>query len=288
MAGPPGAEIRGTVDGLAPAAGAAEIDLEFHQREPGVEFAPVELTAGLEIKVARLYIVGIDWIEVGNPRNGPDTAAVHHLDYVLGACSATLGGQPLPRPQTSKDSPEEQATLDPFTHIFGRHGAKDVVPTSFQFGPFGGVPGETPDIKLNYIFNHSDYAGGGREQALAVLDWLSKIGKVIGEATIPSIGAAWKGLDDAINFLNSALFASCDGVVAAASVVLPGVLLDRLTSDVGDYAEIRHDPGRNSPAICGATSNYYVRFSVNRVSFVGSKVIGGPFGGTGGAPFEER
>jgi hypothetical protein len=80
-AAPAGAEIRGTVYGLAPAAGpSVRIELEYRQRAPGVEFPPLDRSAELAVKIEASYIVGIDWFEVGNPRNGPDTAAVHHLD----------------------------------------------------------------------------------------------------------------------------------------------------------------------------------------------------------------
>lgn len=51
---------------------------------------------------------------------------------------------------------------------------------------------------------------------------------------------------------------------------------------------VQHDPGENSAAVCGATSNYYVRVSLDRISAPGLKVLGAPSGGPGGAPFEER
>jgi hypothetical protein len=239
----------------------------------------------LTVDVEARYDLAIDWFEVGNPRTGPDR--ITNQDVVFGSASATVGGGPLGRPQAFKDGPEEGAPPEPFTQYFGKHGAKDKVETRFHFEPFGWVPGRGADLDVNYVFMNIDYEGSDAQRAAHGLPIVSKAGEAIAEAAAPT--ADWSALGGFFAELHKLWTASCDGVVAARKYRITAAMLDRLTSDVGDFIDVLHAPGEKSAARCGMASNYYVQFSLNRLSRqIGSKVVGGPFGGPGGAPFEER
>ncbi len=255
-----GASQSGTLRGLAPLAG-QNIEIKVaYQEFGGAEFVPTfEADASVSINISARYELSIDWVKVDNPRS-----LIH--DTLIGECTATYGGQPVPNqaPQrTPFDTPSPTVAA-----AFGDHGAGDVIWTpTFKFGPISGVPGLAPDLVFNYSFANLGYDQSHEADVQKALDWISRLGAAIASAAFP----AWSGISPIVDALhemiNAALLSSCDGIVAADSFTVPSAKLGAMTAEnqhVLSYLVPYH--GTNSPVVCGETSNYEVQWTIRRRS----------------------
>lgn len=257
---PVGGTGSGVLFGIAPlAAREVEIDLDFFEADafPGAEFPPPTCTGMSWIDIAARFEIRIESFTVEEARSPLE-------DTLFGQCTALYGGQPLPSPHAGNPAFN---TLTTQVESYGSHGDGSVVPTSFLFGPFQGVPGASPDIMFNFAFINSGFAGTGEEQLTMVLNWLADFGA--SAATLPTpIGAALLPL--AITGLGLLyVIPNCDGVVAADQITMTSAALDQATREGGGYTEERRYPGSTSPVGCGANSRYRVKFTIARLSHFG-------------------
>jgi hypothetical protein len=258
----PGQSAHGSVVGLAPRAGISqEVKLAFYEKDafPGVEFPPPTAAAATDIDIAARYQVKVDWFLVKEARS-----PLH--DTLTGTCRVLFGGAPLPscHLESPLDVSQESQTQD-----FGDHGDGDQVETKFCFGPFSGVPGIAPDLELSYMFYNGGFATSGEKELNEALDILSTIGAAVATILVPQGAPAWPLANEAHKKVNAALLQDCDGLVAGDMVTARSSVLEQLTAANGGYSETRQYKGTPSPAGCGATSEYEVRFSFVRLSFFG-------------------
>jgi hypothetical protein len=253
----------GTLRGLAPLAGQnIEIKVAYQEFGGVAEFVPTfEADDSDFINISARYELRIDWVKVDNPR-----APIH--DTLVGECTATYGGQPVPNqaPQrTPFDTPSPTVA-----EAFGNHGAGDVIWTpTFTFGPISGVPGLAPDLVFNYSFANKGYDQSHEADMLTVLDWISKLGAAIASAALPAYSGLSPIVEQFNEFINSLFFTNCDGLVAGDSFTVQSAKLAAVTG--GDQHVFSTDPplkyqGTSSPVMCGETSNYEVHWTIRRLS----------------------
>lgn len=137
-----------TVSGVAPAAGqnvSIQVNLSNDQPEAPSPFG----TASFPLNIAANYQFSIDTLHCLNPRS-------KYNDTLKGSCQVLFGDQPLANchPRSPLDVP--QATQ---SEEYGDHSAGDVIPITFCFTGFGGVPGLAPDLNVSYDFENSGNTG---------------------------------------------------------------------------------------------------------------------------------
>jgi hypothetical protein len=255
----PGASVERFVDGEAPAASKdAEMEFGFFERPPadGTEPLSPTLKWSANLAVAAEYELRVDAVTIENPR-------APRNDTLRGEATALYNGEPIanPAPASPFDQPGTQV------HDFGNRGAGSVLDTPFRFGPFRGVPGVAADVKFNYIFDNRGFQGSAEEVGGRVLNDLSKAGQALATFAIPQGAAAFDKANEVHEKINNALFSDCDGIVAADQIVMKSDVLEAVTRGTGSFSENRPYIGSSSPAVCGMTSHYRVRFTITRTSF---------------------
>ena len=208
--------------------------------------------------MAAVYLLRINNVTVDNPR-APQN------DTLLGEATALYMGELLPNPNPI--SPFDPASKPRNqTQVFGDRGSGSVLPTTFSFGPFRGVPGVAPSLTFNYAFINRGYDHSKEEALLKVLNVLSEAGQAAATLVMPQGSGAWDKINDIHQKINGGLLSGCDGLVAADQIVMNSDVLDVITKGNNVYSENRAYEGTSSPVVCGKVSHYRVNFSVYRIS----------------------
>jgi hypothetical protein len=152
------------------------------------------------------------------------------------------------------------------TENLGGHCAGQTFDTNSRF-LFEGVPGVAPDLYFNYLFANLGYDPNDARLKDA-LDIISHAGAAIAQYLYP-LGPLWGFVDQLHQLINDALFASCDGAVAADQFKLTSQQVADVTAGTGNYSlQPPVYEGSNSPAICGEVSHYSVTSQIARLSWV--------------------
>jgi hypothetical protein len=246
-----------TISGFAPAAGRnVPVQVKLFEDQPGVEFPEPLVTESFPLNIVANYRFAIKTLRCLNPRSTFN-------DTLKGSCRVLFGDQPLANchPKSPFDVPQETQYEE-----YGDHGAGAVIPTSFCFERFGGVPGLAPDLTVVYTFENSGHAGSLEDIMNQILDVVSDLGAGAATALVGG-GEGWSIVNKAHHQSNAAFFSSCDGPVAGDMITVKSHVLARLTAANGTYTETRTYPGTSSPAICGMVSHYQVTFTFTRLSW---------------------
>jgi hypothetical protein len=245
-----------TIHGLAPQAGQnVSVQVNLFKDEPGVEFPQPIDDPSFALNIAANYRFQIDTLHCLNPRS-------LNNDTLKGSCKVLFGDQPLAscHPGSPLDVPRPMQYEE-----YGDHGTGAVLPTSFCFEGFGGVPGVAPELTIAYNFANSGFAGSLEEEMGKILDIVSDLGAGVATALVGG-GSGWAIVDQAHHQANAAIFSSCDGPVAGDLITAKSDVLARLTAANGRYTETRKYTGTSSPVVCGEVSHYEVAFTFIRVS----------------------
>jgi len=249
----PGRSLWGTVWGLAPAAGLSqEIYLRFEPQDTNT----IVTRRGLKtMDVKATYELWITELVCKKPRS-------LDKDTLIGVCSASYGGKPLPPKNPHPLRPfEDQLGLQ--TESYGDHGSGSTIPVHFVFGPFDSFPGEDKDLTFTHIFSNM---GGGPDAARQGMQITGHLAAAIGSATGP-IGAAIGGLIDGVLQGISSILQNCNGQVASDKFRMKSSEMYQATAENGQYVQTDSYDGTPSPAVCGEASSYQVRWNLGRGSY---------------------
>jgi len=124
-----------------------------------------------------------------------------------------------------------------------------------------------PDARVDFAFliQNLGYKGSAEDQSNTALDWVSSKCKDIITAAF-GFAKVWDTVDSIIQDINKAIFADCDGPVAADKQSWNGSqLADAVAAHPGRILPFNQTYlGKDSPIFCGSNSKYNVSCSVTQ------------------------
>ncbi len=211
------------------------------QKVIGAGTGPSQQPAGIQKDPGQKYIIKIDSTYITSKRSSQ-----RDTDYVT--LAAKVGDQ---QPVTNS---KKLGDLDSgFLH-----------PINLQVGPITVQQGQT--LSFDYIITNK---GNGDSSTLSTLtsSAVGILAKSISSSN-PIIAGGLPLFEKALETVLPGWLkpGSCDGVVAADTIVVPSDLLNQWTQANGSHQEKRDYFGGDTPPGCGSNSHYDVRWTVTKVS----------------------
>lgn len=260
----------------APAAGSSvTIQVDFFKDPPDPpvgEFVQPSTSGFASIDVGGRYSISIDQFEIITTRalhNDTDYVGLQiRVDDQVQFDTANPMNDPNQPEQPPKPQPVHWRRMGDVND--GVHVIDDPDPGRLVVGPFDVLP--KTQVWINYQIQNVGFNLGGLEE------FLNKVSAAAaGVLGIIFPGSDWTKAHELTVFINDKQFANCDGVVAMDFVNMDGKQMNDLTSVSGSHSITTTHPGTKispeefalyrSADGCGATSEYKVTYTIQRVSF---------------------
>jgi hypothetical protein len=206
---------------------------------------------------AQAYSFLIDSFKITNTRS-------RHEDTVFVSASVAVGHE-QPQTQTKRMGNLNNGTYNPKITFAGIEvDDNDKVVISYTILNNGHKDPNAVEKALGQAA--SALAGKAAQAAASAIggEIGSALGASIGTAVVPIVGSAIGALSGwVVGEVGGALFANCDGVVAAAVHPFTGAQLRAAVANGKAMENTEHHPGTDSPVGCGSNSQYDVTWSVH-------------------------
>lgn len=210
----------------------------FHRSFDGTAWHPPFMESlAVHLRIPSRYHFAIDWMDPKTTRS-----LVSDTNYL--SSSVRAGGWPAVTQ----------------TRLFdGVSGPPWLVNMNFE--PITVEPCE--NVVFNYLI-----VNNGHEDRQTFDNAVKEIGAGLADAGVKALSGS--GLLGTIagkvtGLLIGFAFADCDGLIAVEQAIFSGKELQAMTTELQPFSKTTNHPGTDSPAACGANSNYDITWSVARV-----------------------